>query len=260
MTPEITAPFDAAAPTLRAGLKQPRQERSEATLKALLAAGRALINEAGSLTGFSLADLVRAASTSVGAFYARFPDKETFCALVLEDTLAELRAELDYSLATDPAWNAGPAHAICTRIVGFYIGLFRKHRGLFAAYMRHSPAQNPLWQPIREANRQILDAMVPRLASRVAAGRFSGPDDETRIAVQLVISALTNIVLHTPSALDLYDPRQEQRLTEMLHRYLALPAAGDVSPTPLAASDSGSSCGSGGFPAYVVPGAAGPDR
>ncbi|EHP37640.1 putative TetR family transcriptional regulator [Cupriavidus basilensis OR16] len=90
MTSEITAPSEAAGTTLRAALKQPRQERSEATLKALLAAGRTLINEAGSLGGFSLSDLVRAASTSVGAFYARFPDKETFCALVLEDTLAEL--------------------------------------------------------------------------------------------------------------------------------------------------------------------------
>ncbi len=225
MTSQVMARLDAPAATLRAGLKRPRQERSEATLKALLAAGRKLINEAGSLTGFSLADLVRAASTSVGAFYARFPDKETFCALVLEDTLAELRAELDVLLATDPAWNAGPARAICERIVGFYVGLFRKHRGLFAAYMRHSPAQNPLWQPIREANRQILDAMVPRLASHVAPERFTGPDDEARIAVQLVVSALTSIVLHTPSALDLHDPRLEQRLAEMLHRYLALPAA-----------------------------------
>lgn len=243
MTSEITAPGDAAGMTLRAALKQPRQERSEATLKALLAAGRTLINEAGSLSGFSLSDLVRAASTSVGAFYARFPDKETFCALVLEDTLAELRAELDNSLATDPTWHSGPAAVICGRIVGFYIGLFRKHHGLFAAYMRHSPAQNPLWQPIREANRQILDAMVPRLASHVAAGRFTGPDDETRIAVQLVISALTTIVLHTPSALDLYDPLLAQRLTEMLHRYLALPAAGDVLPTPPAASGTVSSSG-----------------
>ncbi|MGE8368667.1 TetR/AcrR family transcriptional regulator [Cupriavidus sp.] len=228
MTAETTIPADAAATTLRAGLKQPRQERSEATLKAMLAAGRTLINEAGSLTGFSLADLVRAASTSVGAFYARFPDKETFCALVLEDTLAELRAELDYSLATDPTWNAGPAAAICGRIVGFYVGLFRRHRGLFAAYMRHSPAQNPLWQPIREANRRILDAMVPRLASHVAAGRFTGPDNETRIAVQLVISALTSIVLHAPSGMALDDPRLEQRLTAMLYCYLSSPAAGDA--------------------------------
>ncbi|MDF3836457.1 TetR/AcrR family transcriptional regulator [Cupriavidus basilensis] len=228
MTSETTAPGKAAATTLRAGLKPPRQERSEATLKALLSAGRTLINEAGDLGGFSLAGLTRAAGTSVGAFYARFPDKETFCALVLEDTLAELRAALDLSLATDPVWATGPAAAICARIVGFYIDLFRKHRGLFAAYMRHGPAQNPLWRPIREANQRILDAMVPRLARHVDATRFTGPDDETRIAVQLVVSALTNIVLHAPGGLDLYDPRLEQRLAEMLHRYLALPAGGQA--------------------------------
>ena len=36
MTAETTIPADTAATTLRAGLKQPRQERSEATLKAML--------------------------------------------------------------------------------------------------------------------------------------------------------------------------------------------------------------------------------
>ncbi|MGT2489603.1 hypothetical protein ACU4GD_01250 [Cupriavidus basilensis] len=135
---------------MRAGLKQPRQERSEATLKAMLAAGRTLINEAGSLSGFPSPISCAPLPPRSGPSMPGFPDKETFCALVLEDTLAELRAELDYSLATDPTWNAGPAAAICGRIVGFYVGLFRGHRGLFAAYMRHSPAQNPYWQPIRE--------------------------------------------------------------------------------------------------------------
>ncbi|MGO4326640.1 TetR/AcrR family transcriptional regulator [Cupriavidus sp. 2TAF22] len=222
MTSETTTPGASAAP--RAGMKQPQQERSEATLKALLSAGRTLINEAGSLTGFSLADLTRAASTSVGAFYARFSDKETFCALVLEDTLAELRAALDFALATDAAWTTGPAAVICGRVVGFYAGQLRRHRGLFAAYMRHGPAQNPLWQPIREANQRMLDTMVPRLARHIPPGRFARQEAETRIAIQLVVSALTSIVLHAPSGLDLDDPLLEHRLTGMLHRYLALPA------------------------------------
>src|SRR5436305_101695 len=120
------------------GLRAPRQERSEASLRAMLAAGRGLINASGSLTGFSLAELTQAASTSVGAFYTRFRDKETFCALVLEDMLTELRAGLDAQMAQDPVWHDGPADAICARIIAFYVATFRSYAGVFAAYLRHA--------------------------------------------------------------------------------------------------------------------------
>lgn len=216
------------------GLRAPRQERSEASLRAMLNAGRALINASGSLTGFSLADLTREASTSVGAFYSRFRDKETFCALVLDMTLAELRAGLDAQMESDPVWREGPAQAVCARIVGFYVQTFRTHTGLFAAYLRHVPTADPLWRPIREANRQILDLMVPCLATHVRAARGDWPETEIRAVIMLVTSALTSIVLDVPHGTSLHDPKLEARLTAMLDRYLcaADAAAGDVAEGP----------------------------
>lgn len=209
-----------AVTTVAEGLRPPRQGRSEASLRTMLKAGQALMNASGSLTGFSLADLTQAASTSVGAFYARFRDKETFCALVLDMTLAELRAGLDAQMASDPVWHDGPAHAICERIVGFYVDTFRTHTGLFAAYLRHVPTGDPLWQPIREANQRILDLMVPCLARQVRAERANWPDEEIRAVIKLVISALTSIVLDVASGTSLHDPKLAQRLTRMLDRYL----------------------------------------
>jgi AcrR family transcriptional regulator len=203
------------------GLRAPRQERSEATLKAMVTAGRALINASGSLTGFSLAELTRAASTSVGAFYTRFRDKETFCAVVLDDTLAGIRADLDASMARDAVWNAGPASAVAAGIVGFYVGIFRTHGGLFAAYLRHASAGGTLWLPIRAANQRLLDAMVPCLAGHVRAERGPWPDEEVRMAIKMVVSVLANVVLDVPNGLDLHDPALERRLAAMLDRYLA---------------------------------------
>ncbi len=210
----------ATALPVAAGLRAPRQERSEASLRAMLKAGQALINASGSLAGFSLADLTQAASTSVGAFYTRFRDKETFCALVLDMTLAELRAGLDAQLATDPIWREGPAKAICARIVGFYVQTFRTHTGLFAAYLRHASIGDPLWHPIREANQHILDLMVPCLARHVRSEHAPWRDDEIRTAIRIVVSALTSVVLDVPHGLDLDDPGLAPRLTAMLDRYL----------------------------------------
>jgi len=205
------------------GLRAPRQERSEASLRAMLAAGRGLINASGSLTGFSLADLTQAASTSVGAFYTRFRDKETFCALVLEDMLGELRAGLDAQMAQDAVWREGPADAICAHIIAFYVATFRSCAGLFAAYLRHAASGGPLWGPIREANQRILDVMVPCLSSHLRAEGHEWADDEIRMAIRLVISTLTSIALEVPHGIGLDDAALEPRLAALLQRYLAGP-------------------------------------
>jgi len=214
----------AIMPAAVEGWRAPRQQRSEATLKAMLAAGRALIHASGSLTGFSLADLTREASVSVGAFYTRFPDKETFCALVLEDTLAEICSGLDARIASQAAWHDGPALTLCQCIVAFYIDTFRAHSGLFAAYMRHESIGSPLWRPIREANQRILDRMVPHLARQVPGGTSRWPEDEIRATIQVMVSALTCVVLDAPQGLSLHDARLQERLSVMMHRYLCTPA------------------------------------
>jgi len=211
-------------PAVVEGVRAPQQGRSEATLRAMVAAGRALINASGSLTGFSLADLTRAASTSVGSFYTRFRDKETFCAVVLEHTLAEIRANLDAEMAHDPVWREGPARAVSARVVGFYVETFRANGGLLAAHMRHASAGSPLWHPIRDANQRLLDAMVPCLAGHVRAERDDWSDDEVRTAIRLVLSVLASVALDMPPGLHLHDPALERRLVAMLDRYLAGPA------------------------------------
>ena len=58
------------------GVSDPVQTRSHYTLKKLLDATEALLNE-NSWLEISISDIVKAADTSVGSFYARFQDKDT---------------------------------------------------------------------------------------------------------------------------------------------------------------------------------------
>ena len=53
----------------------PRQTRSLKTAERMLAAAEAILKEGG-LSGLSIAEVVRRAESSVGAFYGRFKDKD----------------------------------------------------------------------------------------------------------------------------------------------------------------------------------------
>lgn len=89
--------------------RAPRQTRSRRTMARIVAAAEALFAESG-YDGASVHDIVARAGCSIGAFYARFTDKESLflhlhehhCRLMIEnvDQLVEELAGADADLAT----------------------------------------------------------------------------------------------------------------------------------------------------------------
>ena len=94
-----------AAPGALHSVAAPKQRRSERTLRRLLDAGEALIEEKG-LADVSVPDIVRRAGSSVGGFYARFRDKNELLRALEERFFGELLARVD-ALAEPTRW----AHA-----------------------------------------------------------------------------------------------------------------------------------------------------
>lgn len=203
-------------------LRPPRQSRSEATLANMLRAGRELIEQHGDFDDVVIADVIRAAGTSTGAFYCRFKDKDAFVAAVMDATFLELRAKADQSIEEDTVWRSGNARAIAGGIVHHYTDMCRRNRGVFKAVLRYIAPSAPDSHPMRLLDRHIKDLVVPVLAPLLTGRSTKMSNQEIRSAIQMVSSTLAMAVLTDPGPMHFEDGTLESHLSQMMLRYLRI--------------------------------------
>ncbi|SDG79021.1 TetR/AcrR family transcriptional regulator [Paraburkholderia phenazinium] len=206
----------------------PRQTRSQLGLTRMLQAGRELIEASGNLDDLSINDIVERADTSIGAFYRRFDNKDAFFEVVQDQVMAE---GLDYvhdMLERDPVWRSSDAGALADALVAFYVLVFRRNRGLYHASLLRSSQLKPSWDAAKEANREALALLVPRLVEALLAVRGAPPAEaaalefEVRASVQMINGLLVNSILNDPGPLSLSSRRLRPWLQAAFRRCLGL--------------------------------------
>ncbi len=121
-------------------IRAPQQDRSKRTLARLLDAAEAIIRTRGS-AALTVPAVAQAARSSVGSFYARFPDKaallRTLHERACEQTIATTAAALD------PArWEGVPTAAVVRAFVAFAVRVFAERRPMMLAFSTEL-AQDP---------------------------------------------------------------------------------------------------------------------
>ena len=117
-------------------VRTPLQARSQATLTRLLDATEKLLDEQPFDT-LTVQDICRAAKSSVGAFYTRFPDKIGLLHLLHERLCAE--ADATTEVAFDPArWEGFALSDLVTAMVAFMVGEYRERLGLRRELVRRN--------------------------------------------------------------------------------------------------------------------------
>ncbi len=197
-----------------------RQQRSQDTLDRLLGAAEELL-EHRHFEQLTVQELVRRAKSSVGAFYARFADKESLLAAMYDRHQQEALATVAVML--DPArWQGVSTVALVKTLVGFVCKLYRRKRGLMRALVLHGHA-HPDW---RYADPRFRDAnAVGRVGELFAARSAEIAHSDPRLAGSLgflmVMATLREKILFgesTASAVRVDDRRLE---TELVRAYLA---------------------------------------
>ncbi|MCA8348471.1 TetR/AcrR family transcriptional regulator [Burkholderia cepacia] len=211
-------PHDEVLPALR----PPRQSRSEATLANMLHAGRDLIEQHGRFDDVAIADVIRAAGTSTGAFYCRFKDKDAFVAAVMDATFAALQADADRAIEEDAVWRSGDARAIAGAIVHHYTDMCRRNRGVFKAVLRHIVPGAPDSHPMRALDHHIKDLVVPCLAPLLTGRSTKVATQEIHASIQMTSSTLAMAVLTDPGPMRFEDGTLENQLSLMMQRYLRI--------------------------------------
>src|SRR5690349_3345247 len=114
-------------------VKPPQQARSQKTLERLLDAAEELIAEGG-VAALTVSEVVKRGGSSVGAFYARFPDKDALFATLHQRSCAEALATAE--LALDPArWQNSSVEAILSEVVEFTVRSCVERRHLLVAFI-----------------------------------------------------------------------------------------------------------------------------
>jgi AcrR family transcriptional regulator len=181
------------------GVRPVKQMRGRRSRDRLLNAGQKLV-ASRPFDALSVADIARAAGCSVGAFYLRFRDKDTFLRALIAQYVAEVRAETDALFATHTD------DRLIAALVSDTIDRFRRYAGLIRSAIRKRMEDATVWEPIRRSGHLNADRFVAWLAQRRGAALAPAEDMSVRFAFQVLYGTLNNALANQPGPLDIADP------------------------------------------------------
>lgn len=211
-----------ATPSIRLEwVRPPLQARSAKTLARLLDAAEAILAEDG-MDALTVAEVARRAGSSVGAFYARFQDKDALVRCVLERFHEEAIATTQASLA--PArWEGVDLRAVLPTMLGFMVQMLSLRRPLVLAFVVRAARDAQVRELGARLHRQICESMRALLAHRGETMTHAHPEVGVEMAVWMVLSVMQSRVLHPRQELAaLGDEVIAAELTQMVTSYLGL--------------------------------------
>lgn len=207
----------------------PKQQRSRKTLDRLVGVAEDLLKQRR-FEEISVAELTRQAGSSVGAFYARFPEKDSL--LDFLDARGEEEALRRWGDYFDPEkWSGASAREVIRRFVTLSVAAHRGKKGILRTLslrLRSQPTPEMLART-RRMNRVVVAGLTKLLEARSSELRH--PNVKRAIAFGLVMVVTTIRELVVFEDLELYRKKlSDKELIEELVRafsaYVGLPAAG----------------------------------
>lgn len=192
------------------------QARSRETRDQLLAAGLGLV-ERVPYARLRISDIADGAGCSVGTFYRRFPDKQSFL-FALQDM-----ANRDFleRLGTDLQDTMSPSETLRTA-VSLLVADRRSRRGLATASLRHATSNGGAWMPFYEAALGLDRLLKARLAVQIPPAGRRPSASQIGFATQAMFGILNQATFISSGAVLLDDDRLVDELTRMCSRYLGL--------------------------------------
>jgi AcrR family transcriptional regulator len=211
-------------------MTQPKQPRSERTQERLLRAAEKLILEKG-LADASVPEIARRAGSSVGGFYARFPDKHALLRAIEERFFAEMLTRVA-RLADAGRWGAAPIAEIASACAAELVSVFRERRNLIAAFLHTSTSDPAL---LADALR-FRAATAERIATLLLPRRHELRHPDPRLAIDLGVQFAFALMLQLVVMGDvraggrvLSDRELQAEIERNFLAYIGAPLPGDPS-------------------------------
>lgn len=204
-------------------VRPPQQARSQETLDRILDAAEVLVAEKG-FEDASVAEIVRRAGSSVGAFYARFQDKDGLLYALYERYLEQATATADAAL--DPArWEGADVPRILRAVVRFLVTIYREQTGLIRAFVLRNHVDADFAARQQRLSHYVNEKLARLLLARRAEIGHADPERAVVFGMTQVFSALEGVMLFgetRSSSLTLSDDELATELTRAFLAYLGV--------------------------------------
>jgi AcrR family transcriptional regulator len=182
-----------------------KQRRSQRTYDALVETGLKLLED-HDFDSLPVAEIAKAAGYSVGAFYARFNNKEELLRAMVERYTADRIAQFEKLFAATSDAD------LIERYFEQQIARLWTNRYFWRASLYRSFQDPTFWEPFRRIVRRVGDRFVERAAQGV--GRPLTDEEETsiRFAIQMTNGAINNTLINRPGPISVEDPDFRPRL------------------------------------------------
>lgn len=201
-------------------VQQPQQARSRETMVQILDAA-AQILETKTFEELTIAEVVRQAGTSVGAFYGRFKDKEALLQTLDERFFQEFE-EAILVLLTHSNWAGKSISYIINGVTRLMVQTYSKDKGV----LRSLNLKARLYGDSRFKKREqrAWNELFPRLQDALLSHQneitHPNPSLATRLGFQQMFYSMREILLWEPLREDVpYD--NEELIAELTRSYLA---------------------------------------
>ncbi len=204
-------------------VRPPQQARSQETLHRILDAAEALVSEKG-FEDTPVAEVVRRAGSSVGAFYTRFRDKDGLLHALYDRYYAEAIATADAAL--DPErWEGATIPEILSSVIRFLVEIYRERTGLLRVFTLRNYS-DPEFQARQERlSHHVNDRLTALLMARRHEITHPDPERAAAFGLTLVFSTLESVVLFgefRSGALNLDDDELAVEFMRVYFAYLGL--------------------------------------
>ncbi len=191
--------------------KEPRQERSRATVDAVIHAAARILSDHG-WAGFTTNRVAETAGVSIGSLYQYFPDKVSIVEAVrhrhLEDCLSIMKsiAQKRQSLAR-----------FVEELVTGMIGVHSTHPGLHKVLLDDAPSH----QGTNDPNSAFEQEYLGLYAAAIAAHMTAGSKVESGTAARIVSDAIDGIIHNAARRGELQSPKVRREMIALVHAYLS---------------------------------------
>lgn len=204
-------------------IRPPQQARSQETLHRILDAAELLVADKG-FEDTPVAEVVRQAGSSVGAFYTRFRDKDGLLHALYDRYMVEAMATADEAL--DPErWQAASVGEILEAVTGFLTKIYRERGGLIRAFVVRNHADSEFRARQERLSHYVSDGLSALLLARRSEIAHPDPARAAAFGLTLVVSTLESVLLFgelRSGALVLSDDELAQELTHAYVAYLGI--------------------------------------
>jgi AcrR family transcriptional regulator len=188
-----------------------KQRRSQITYDKLIESGFRLL-EGREWDAIPVAEIAEQAGYSVGAFYARFKNKDEFQRALVRCFAAERLAAIDRLFA----------EASDEELLGAYFGdivtrLWR-NRFFWRACLFRSIQDPHFWEPMRQIAGRVRAEFAARAARRIGRPLTKAEALDLGFALQLTNGAINNMMINRPGPISLDDPDFVDRLEQAFRK------------------------------------------